>query len=357
MYPPLSDEGRPQQPAYVVSGNSDDDLDDPSLDPQFDPVSSDGGGQHDDFVNTYTGGPAASAGKGGLGEGGDPGDDDDGITDFGYQDAVAQAMDRGPWRIHVTVALVASLVSFAVWFFVQMGVDAVPWFTFVLVAGVLSLSCHFYLCLRPSREWFHLHVVWFAAVNLMLFIIWDSTADFSEDSGDVAWWFYAAGGWSLFLVAHQTIASASSKSRSRTEIAFEVCKREFIVFNLYMWIMNMNMRGYPWFIIVLFSTALPLFWFWFGVYGQKRWTMLHAGTYGLVQILLFLLWAPEHGHPWFVYALLGWGVLLGVHVYFARKRASNTHDAFGSDATRSVPATSSSVAVPYVEDTRSGDAV
>jgi hypothetical protein len=52
---------------------------------------------------------------------------------------------------------------------------------------------------------------------------------------------------------------------------------------------------------------------------------IHATAFAAVQVMLFgiwlLVWLFAHGtaHPWFVYALLGWGIGLAVHYAVASR--------------------------------------
>ena len=48
--------------------------------------------------------------------------------------------------------------------------------------------------------------------------------------------------------------------------------------------------------------------------GARTSFRIHATVYVAVQVLLIVVWAlTGMGHPWFLYALLGWGVGLAAH--------------------------------------------
>lgn len=65
--------------------------------------------------------------------------------------------------------------------------------------------------------------------------------------------------------------------------------------------------------------------------GQRAAFRIHATAFVAVQALLVVVWAlAGGGHPWFVYALVGWGVGLAVHYAVAR-------DSFGGGGKRRRP--------------------
>jgi hypothetical protein len=48
--------------------------------------------------------------------------------------------------------------------------------------------------------------------------------------------------------------------------------------------------------------------------GQRQAFRIHATVFVAVQVLLVVVWAlAGTGHPWFLYALGGWGVGLAAH--------------------------------------------
>jgi 2TM domain len=61
-------------------------------------------------------------------------------------------------------------------------------------------------------------------------------------------------------------------------------------------------------------------------HSARRWRKgfrIHATVFGAVQVLLVAVWALQWqlggtSHPWFLYALFGWGVGLAVHYAVAR---------------------------------------
>jgi hypothetical protein len=53
--------------------------------------------------------------------------------------------------------------------------------------------------------------------------------------------------------------------------------------------------------------------------AQRKGFSIHATTFVAVQIMLVVVWAlAGGGHPWFLYALVGWGVGLAAHYAVAR---------------------------------------
>jgi 2TM domain-containing protein len=53
-------------------------------------------------------------------------------------------------------------------------------------------------------------------------------------------------------------------------------------------------------------------------HGQRKAFRIHATVFVAVQILLVVVWVLQWqlggtGHPWFLYALTGWGVGLAAH--------------------------------------------
>jgi hypothetical protein len=55
---------------------------------------------------------------------------------------------------------------------------------------------------------------------------------------------------------------------------------------------------------------------------------IHATVFVAVQVLLVAVWLLQWqlggtGHPWFLYALVGWGVGLAIHYSVARERPTD----------------------------------
>lgn len=51
---------------------------------------------------------------------------------------------------------------------------------------------------------------------------------------------------------------------------------------------------------------------------RRQWFWLHVAVFLTSQVLLFVIWVVGlRGHPWFVYPLLGWLVLVAAHVVHA----------------------------------------
>ncbi len=56
---------------------------------------------------------------------------------------------------------------------------------------------------------------------------------------------------------------------------------------------------------------------------RRRTWWLHAAVYAATNVALFVIWAMTGGgHPWFVYALVGWGIGLAAHAATAFLLAS-----------------------------------
>jgi len=56
---------------------------------------------------------------------------------------------------------------------------------------------------------------------------------------------------------------------------------------------------------------------------------IHATVFVVVQVLLVAIWALQWqlggtSHPWFLYALVGWGIGLGLHYAFGRDSSRYT---------------------------------
>ena len=54
--------------------------------------------------------------------------------------------------------------------------------------------------------------------------------------------------------------------------------------------------------------------------GQRKAFQIHATVFVAVQVLLVVVWAlTGAGHPWFLYAVVGWGVGLAAHYAVSRE--------------------------------------
>ena len=52
--------------------------------------------------------------------------------------------------------------------------------------------------------------------------------------------------------------------------------------------------------------------------ARRHWFWLHAAVFVLIQVILFVLWsAVDAQFPWFVFPLLGWGMILAAHAVYA----------------------------------------
>lgn len=68
--------------------------------------------------------------------------------------------------------------------------------------------------------------------------------------------------------------------------------------------------------------------------GKRAGFRIHLTVYIGVQILLVAVWALQWqvggtGHPWFVYALLGWGIGLAAHYAAVRDSLGDAADSHG----------------------------
>ena len=51
---------------------------------------------------------------------------------------------------------------------------------------------------------------------------------------------------------------------------------------------------------------------------RRQWFWLHFAVFVAAQVLLFVIWLlGPRGHPWFVYPLCGWLILLAAHAAYA----------------------------------------
>jgi hypothetical protein len=64
--------------------------------------------------------------------------------------------------------------------------------------------------------------------------------------------------------------------------------------------------------------------------GHRKAFRIHATVFVAVQVLLVVVWALQWqlggtGHPWFLYALVGWGVGLAAHYAAIRDSLKGEH--------------------------------
>jgi 2TM domain-containing protein len=52
--------------------------------------------------------------------------------------------------------------------------------------------------------------------------------------------------------------------------------------------------------------------------ARRQWFWLHAAVYATTNIFLFVIWVlSDVEFPWFVFPLLGWGIILAAHAVYA----------------------------------------
>jgi 2TM domain len=52
--------------------------------------------------------------------------------------------------------------------------------------------------------------------------------------------------------------------------------------------------------------------------ARRQWFWLHAAVFVTTEVLLIVIWIlGDEDFPWFVFPLLGWGILLAAHAVYA----------------------------------------
>jgi hypothetical protein len=52
--------------------------------------------------------------------------------------------------------------------------------------------------------------------------------------------------------------------------------------------------------------------------ARRQWFWLHAAVFATTELLLVVIWMlGDEDFPWFVFPLLGWGILLAAHAVYA----------------------------------------
>jgi hypothetical protein len=274
------------------------------------------------------------------------------FLDFGedYREARELYQSPGSWRLHVGIAGLASLLSILAWIIMQFaGLDRFMWFTIVMAVFACSLSSHYYFFLHRPPKILRAHIVWFLALNVMFLLLWTSGQNFSEDNQTdddgcrtypQQWWFIIFGVWAVILAGHFTAVDNLRRSQPTKLTVFNVLSRAWGVLMVFVFILDLHIGSFPFWGIVLFATGLPLFWLWFFVHGKRDLVLLHIGTFSLAQLLFFFIWLPQSGDnivPWWVFTLIGWGVLLFAHVWWTRRNAVPQPNAAARSPQMSVP--------------------
>jgi len=104
--------------------------------------------------------------------------------------------------------------------------------------------------------------------------------------------------------------------RFTEEPRITVAYYEWVLLNVILFLawLSQNVRGFPWFFVLLIITAIPLVIFYMReVYNEFRWWLYVIVSLNLLNVMSFLIWgfAPA-GFPWF---LIVWGGLGGISVF------------------------------------------
>jgi hypothetical protein len=52
--------------------------------------------------------------------------------------------------------------------------------------------------------------------------------------------------------------------------------------------------------------------------ARRQWFWLHLAVYITSQIFIVVIWAlSDNPEPWYIFPLLGWGILIAAHAVFA----------------------------------------
>ena len=52
--------------------------------------------------------------------------------------------------------------------------------------------------------------------------------------------------------------------------------------------------------------------------AKRQWFWLHFAVYLSIQVFLIVIWYLEgQGHPWFIYPIFGWGIVVVAHAVYA----------------------------------------
>lgn len=180
-----------------------------------------------------------------------------------------------------------------------------------MAAGTLSLAAHFYLCLRPTKEWEQLHLVFFGVVSLLLFVVWTWS-----DAG-IMWFVYPIGGMAFVLAAHYWYLRPNDPDRFfRLHVSF--C----VIANVILFIFNLMTGGFGWFIYPLCTSVFFLAAHYNHKCNPGDYFRLHIYGFVLLQIMLFLTWSMSGmGFPWFAIVLFAGTFLLFLHYHFRQRRS------------------------------------
>jgi hypothetical protein len=237
---------------------------------------------------------------------------------FSTEQIITEARSKGRFRIHVLIALGIAVLCVGVWLITTFFTTNFPWFVYPIAVLGVTCSMHFYIFIRP-REWLQFHVACFLIINAMLFLTWLFTEAESSSQDYQPWFLFSMFGLAIPLAIHYS-AKVYKNSNHRW---FYVHSSFFLSLNLLCLVIWLDDKGYPWWIIVFLSLALPLVIHWAVHYHPGHGFVLHAAVFTDIQLLLFFIWAslPPFVFPFFVFPLFVWGLGLAMH-YMCRKRKS-----------------------------------
>ncbi|PRP88651.1 hypothetical protein PROFUN_02747 [Planoprotostelium fungivorum] len=214
------------------------------------------------------------------------------------------------FKLHVLIGIVTSAVCLIIWVLMQFFVDVFPWWLAPVCFFLLSTSFHFfYIAEKPS--WFQLHLVWTVVISVTLFLSWITTYD------EGIWFIYPVTILILLLFFHYIWAKHQTESSVylRLNLAF------FVIINilfLFAWVQNKS--TFPWFIIPLFVTALPLVIHICHFYYHNNLLILHFALFSYFNLLFFIAWELSGNKiPWFIFPTIAWAPLLIFHYYKAMR--------------------------------------
>jgi len=213
-----------------------------------------------------------------------------------------------PFRIHVIIGVVISLICLALWIFISFAQKTWPFFFYVMNFFILTTSAHYYLFIRP-KEFLPLHIVWYCSVNLMITLTWFFTHEIFK-----AWFLYPLLAWGLLLTVHYIVLNYRGHHDLFIYIHFAI----FVFVNALCFFIWMDCNCFRFFVLVLFSLGLPFAIHWCLHYYPGDRHKLHLYIYLDINLLLFFVWIEtnmEVSFPWFVFPLVLWGIVLAIHYW------------------------------------------
>jgi len=247
------------------------------------------------------------------------------LTETQFTFSTEELFDKTKWSIrfdrHVKVAVVASSLCLLIWVIMAMIAPSAswPWLIYTTLVFGYTLSTHFYLFVRPQKEWLQLHTCFFVNTNLICFVTWICTGQW-----DSAWFLYPFFGLAFFLVPHYfaTLYKRDYNRMFYIHLSL-VCVMDLMLFMIWM----DSSKGYPWFFYPIFALCIPLIVHWSCINYSKvddlskkiRLWKIHSLIYLDINLMLFVAWALSGGFPWFVIVHFVWGPFLAVHYHRYRR--------------------------------------